>query len=164
MLQIDLGRLQIKKMDPNDKKDIWLVNQFDHEELKNNGLWNLNTIINSASDIQSDCIYGSHYIILFKNNPVGYLHISDIYELNSFVNLSYAILQQERKKGYVKNTLTMISNLLLKEIKRIELIIDVVNIGSQYVACDSGYKPQLTDVEQQELGFNIYEKKRTLIK
>ena len=75
------------------------------------------------------------------------------------VNLAYAILESERRKGYASKTLRSISDYLLKELSLVELLIENRNKNSIKMAVKIGFSPNQESYKEKKLtGFCIYEK------
>lgn len=138
--------LSIKKLDQNNKSDIWLANELDKDELicgKNGYLWSIKDTLKKANNILNDEIYATPYSIYNKNEPIGYIEISPIIEELKLVNISYALLKRARGKGDMTRILTKTSEKILNDLNHnieiISLLIDSNNIASQKVASSSGF-------------------------
>ena len=141
------NELSIKKLEPNNQKDVWIARQLDKDSLiagADGYLWHIEELMKRAkSYLAYSDIYGSPYAIYHRQNPVGYLEISHISEWFKNVELAYALLNTERGKGYATKTLKVISKIILEDIindiKSVSLIIDLNNIKSQNVAIRAGF-------------------------
>lgn len=138
--------LNIKKLDPNDSKDVWLVSELDKDELisgENGYLWPMGNIFNDVKYLSRNDIYASPYGIYYQNKPVGYIELSDIITIchKKILDISYALLEKERGKGYATRTLLETTKMLLtvSDIDKVSLIIDSKNKQSQRVAEQSGF-------------------------
>lgn len=140
--------LSIKKIEPNNEKDWWMIHELEQDPLvygKNGYLWYLSSAIKDTNYryLERDDIYNSPFAIYQRDFPIGFLQISPIVKgrIYSSVDLSYAILKQERKKGYMKSILTNVSDYILEEgsVDEVDLMIHPENKASQMVAISSGF-------------------------
>lgn len=170
-IQLD-NELSIKKLDPNNEKDVWLARELDNDPLivgGNGYLWSIEeTMKRAKAYLSSMDIYHSPYAIYHKQNPVGYIELSYIHEVLKYIEISYALLNQERGKGYATKTLTAISRIILEDIinnvKSVSLIIDISNIKSQMVAIRSGFVSDgLSEEEHKIKEYITYQKTQRML-
>jgi len=142
------NNLNIKKIEAENEKDWWMIHQLEQDPLvsgKTGYLWHLSsTILNSEYRyLEYDDIYNSPFSIYHGDLPIGFLEVSPIYQgrIRSSVELSYAILKKERKKGYMKSVLTNVSDYILEDmsVDEVDLIIHSDNIASRLTASASGF-------------------------
>lgn len=136
--------LNIKKLDPNDPKDVYLANQLDKDPLIsgiNGYLYPIDVTFNDIRYLFRDGLYQSPYGIYVQEKPVGFIELSDILVIKNkkTVDICYALLESERKKGYASKTLLEISKKILLDVQKISLLIDSSNIPSQNVAKRAGF-------------------------
>ena len=93
--------------------------------------------------------FGMAYIIRSDHKIVGYFYISPI--KNEKVELEYAILKEERGKGYSSLILKEITNYLcsFQNIKELYLDIDPSNSRSINCALSADYYPDYDDYENK---------------
>lgn len=139
--------LCIKKLDPTDSKDVWLINQLNQDSLVTKYLDTFNYIFADLSYLESDSLYDAPYSILKQGDPIGYLEISQLFVLKRFVDLSYAIHKNARGNKYAEKTIRAISNILLDELNGVKLLIDKGNIASQCVAQKCGFINQISKMK-----------------
>lgn len=157
-------RLCMKRLKPLDPKDIWLAEQLDQDELvggKNGYLYSIRNelrLLQLQAKIATNTLYGSSYSICYHTQPIGYFGISDrLLDEVEYVSFAYALLKQERKKGYMKVVLRYMSNLLLSDISKVELMISNRNEASIHLAQSVGYQLR-KNTFLQESEYSIYEK------
>jgi RimJ/RimL family protein N-acetyltransferase len=160
--------ISIKKLDPYDTKDIWLAEELDKDELvcgPNGYLWSIKNLFNDTRYLARNDIYNSPFAIYDKENPVGYIEISPIF--NKMVDISYAILKKERQKGYATITLKEITDIILNDVYNIDkviLIVDINNYISQNVALKAGFiNDGLSKQEHYKKGYISYQKTKKLV-
>lgn len=143
------NNLSIKKIEPDNEKDWWMIHELEKDPLvygKNGYLWYLSSSIQDSKYryLESFDIYNSPFAIYHKDFPIGFLEISPVYKsiIRSSVDLSYAILKEERKKGYMKSVLTNVSDYILQDssVDEVTLMICYDNLASQMVAAASGFQ------------------------
>lgn len=151
--------LSIKKIEPNNESDLWLIHSLEKDPLVTGDdgyLWYSEFPVRDPKYqyLESSEIYDSPFAIYCHQRPIGFLEISKIgiTKLLSSVELSYAVLSTERKNGYMKSVLNDVSNLILLDeahsIDEVELKIDHNNLASQKVAKGAGfvmYEPSQKD-------------------
>lgn len=96
--------LNIKKLDPNDSKDVWLATELDKDKLicgEDGYLYPICNIFKNVRYLANENIYQSPYAIYNNQKPIGYIELSDILliENKKYVNIAYALLEKERRKG-----------------------------------------------------------------
>lgn len=140
----------IKKIEASNEKDLWMIEQLESDSLvcgPNGYLWHISSCLlhdNNLSYLLRD-IYNCPFSIYHDKSPIGFLEISKIYKTSttSSVELSYALIEEERKKGYMSQVLTATSDYILADqnhfIDEIDLEIHIENIASQNVAKKSGF-------------------------
>lgn len=142
------NNLSIKKIEADHEKDWWMIHQLEQDPLvygKTGYLWYLSsTILDSKYRyLEYDSIYNSPFSIYHGDSPIGFLEVSPIYQgkIHSSVELSYAILRNERKKGYMKSVLTSVSDYILEEgsVDEVDLMIHSDNTASRLTASASGF-------------------------
>lgn len=168
------NELSIKKIEPNNEKDWWMIHELEQDPLvygKYGYLWYLTSTIEDSKYryLEREDIYNSPFAIYHSKNPIGFLQTSplSIGKACSSVDLSYAILKQERKKGYMRSVLTNVSDYILEDfsIDEIDLTIHPDNKASQMVAVASGFTKafQLNYGDYDE-SFLVYRKTKEMIK
>ena len=131
----------IKKIEPNNEKDLWMIEQLENDSLvcgPNGYLWHISCLLqdDNLSYLLRD-IYNCPFSIYHDKNPIGFLEISKIYKTSttSSVELSYALIEEERKKGYMRQVLTATSDYILlnqdHSIDEIDLEIHTENIAKK---------------------------------
>lgn len=140
--------LSIKKIEMDNKKDLWLVQQLEKDPLvcgENGYLFPISPLLDNPSYLLSEELYGSPFSIYYYNSPVGFLYVSPLNETKFRTNVSlyYALLEEERKQGYMSQTILEVSNhLLLDPVNspdRVVLTIDANNHASCLVADRCGF-------------------------
>lgn len=166
--------LSIKKIEPNHEKDWWMIHELEQDPQvygKYGYLWYLSSVIEDSKYryLEQEDIYNSPFAIYHSESPIGFLQTSPVY-INkhcSSIDLSYAILKQERRKGYMKSVLTNVSDYILENISIDEIIltIDTNNKPSQMTAVASGFTKafQLNYGDYDEGSF-VYRKTKEMIR
>lgn len=120
-----------------------MVRQLDKDPLIEEYLYPIEKNLKHSKHLTRKDIYQSPYVIYHQQNPIGYIDISHIIEFMKSVNLSYALLEQERGKGYATKVLKAITEIILgdkiNDIEKVYLVINYDNIPSQMVAKKSGF-------------------------
>lgn len=157
--------LQIKKIEPKNEKDWWLIHKLEQDPLIPGYLWNLSAAIEASKYryLLYDNIYNSPFTIYYEKSPIGFLQISPIYKsrIRSSVDLAYAIVKEERKKGYMKSILTNVSDYILEDnyVDAVELIIASDNKASQLTAAAAGFTAAyFSETEGYDEDFFVYQK------
>ena len=159
---IDVNQnLSLKKLDKHNNKDIWLAETLDNDQKvfgSEGFLYSIKNILIQPYYLNKKGPYGIPYGIYYDHkNPIGYLEVSDIFTENQTVFLDYALIKEQRGKGYMCNTLIGTSNKIFEDkinkVKKIELMIDPDNIDSKKTASNAGF----TYEEHDENGFEIYQ-------
>ncbi|MCI8575087.1 MAG: GNAT family N-acetyltransferase [Bacilli bacterium] len=140
-----------------------LLDQLNQENPSESSfIWDFKEDIVQRCDhyLESNDILNSPFAIKVGESIVGYLEISKIFP-EHYVDLVYALLLNERRKGYATRTILEVSKYLLTEyknsIKTVTLAIDPENVSSIAVAKRCGFKTY--DDEQAERdGIYIFEK------
>lgn len=141
MKYILLGdNLSIKKLNIKDKRDIELIKRLKEDEMifgRNGYLFSLRDQIKNKK-INSTNLYNTSYGIYNDQCAVGYLYLSAILEKLSLVDVSYGILEEERRKGYASKVVEAVAHLILEDrknnIESVSLTIDRSNQASQILA------------------------------
>ena len=171
------GQLQMKKIEPMNEKDLWLLHHLTIDKDVYGGmnqdddargfLWDLEkeTFVNLGY-LEHEELYGSAFSIYYGEYPIGFLDVSGIlYTPNSsYVDFSYALVKEARGHGYMKDTLSIVSDDILRDrvygLDFCECFISPFNSSSIKVACASGF---FRDTEREESEYTIlhcYTKKR----
>ncbi len=174
------GQLRIKKIEPTNEHDLWLLhhltmdkevyglssesNEFDMPGY----LWNLEKeAFLNLNYLQHDELYGSIFSIYYANNPIGFLDVSGILYTSkfSYVDLSYALIKEARGHGYMKDTLSVVSDdILRKKVYHLdfcECFISPFNSKSIRVACAAGFFRDTTREKEEDTCLHCYIKKRS---
>lgn len=160
MVEVRLtNELTLKKLDPNNQKDLWLIQQLNNDKTTLKYLKDIKHVFINLDYLQSSSLFKSPYSILYNDNPVGFIEVFELFRLKKMANLSYAILKEERGKGHAKTVLKLFSDILLCEAKKIELVISDSNKESQRVAINAGF--YLQQQQYDDVGFKKYEKIKT---
>jgi len=168
------NNLSIKKIEPNNKKDWWMIHELEKDPLVygNNGyLWCLSSTVKDSKYryLKRDDIYNSPFSIYHSNFPISFLEILPIYKsrIHSSVDLSYAILKKERKKGYMKAVLTNVSEYIFDDasVDEVTLMIHPSNIASQMTALCSGFEEIcLPRFDENDDNYLVYRKSKNMIR
>lgn len=166
------NELSIKKLDPANEKDVWLAKELDKDKLicgKDGYLWSIEKSFKNTSYLLRNDIYQSPYAIYYNSDPIGYMELSAIVETIKAVDISYALLDIYRGRGYATKMLREISKIILmdiiNDIEKISLIIDPNNVKSQMVAKRAGFiSDGLSEMEHFEQGYISYRKTKTMLK
>ena len=171
------GQLQMKKIEPMNEKDLWLLHHLtidkdvygdmNQDDDARGFLWDLEkeTFVNLGY-LEHGELYGSAFSIYYGEYPIGFLDVSGIlYTPNSsYVDFSYALVKEARGHGYMKDTLSIVSDDILRDrvygLDFCECFISPFNSSSIKVACASGFS---RDTEREESEYTIlhcYTKKR----
>lgn len=175
MISVTLtDKFYIKEIDPENEDDLWLINRLEEDPLvcgQRGYLWRISCLLDNLRYSKHQDIYNCPFSIYRHQSPIGFLNISKIYKTrtNSSVELSYALIKEERKKGYMKNILITASDYILLDknhsIDEIDLSIHPENLASQKVAMYSGFIcDNLSSKEHFEQGRIIYYKTKQMIK
>lgn len=159
------NQLNIKKLDPNNNKDVHLIEELDQDEAIRRYLWPLKNAFKDTSYLQNGDIYQSSFTIYHNQDAIGFLEISKIFQMKAqtMVNLCYALKKSVRKQGYMAQTLSSISDIILSDpvnhIDTVMLIMDPQNEESKQVAVRSGFVSDgLTKEEHLAQGYIAYSK------
>lgn len=137
--------LCIKKLEPYNGKDLWLIDQLDHDSLVGSPGGYLPPLrhIKDTRYLYRDVLYAAPYAIYLDKYPIGYIEISEIFQTLESVDIAYALLQEARGKGYMTKVLDTVSRKILldylHDIKKITLEIHRTNTSSIAVAQRSGF-------------------------
>lgn len=173
------GQLQMKKVEPTNEKDLWLLHHLTMDEdvylnplkveaeERQGFLWNLEeeTFLN-LEYLEHDELYGSAFSIYYGDFPIGFLDISGIlYTPNSsYVDFSYALIKEARGHGYMRDTLRMVSDDILGNrvycLDFCECFTSPFNPNSIKVACAAGFSRDATREESKNAILHCYTKKR----
>lgn len=166
-----IDNLSIKKLDPKNEIDLWLVRQLDKEYSEFFYLIEAYFYQRRYSNLRylkKNDIYDAIYGIFFERHPVGFFEISLLEKLG-WVDVACKLLNSEQKKGYATKTLREITKIILNDrvenIKKVITVIDPNNFASQAVVKRAGFiSDGLSDLEHEEQGFIQYEKTKDILK
>ena len=168
------GQLQMKKIEPTNEKDLWLLHHltidkdvYGQDDDTHGFLWNLEkeTFVN-LDYLEYEEFYGSAFSIYYGEYPVGFLDVSGIlYTPNSsYVDFSYALVKEARGHGYMRDTLSIVSDDILQDeiygIDFCECFISPFNSSSIRVACASGFSREINREGEEITCLHCYTKKR----
>lgn len=173
MKYIDLvDNLSLKKLDPNNKKDVKLISTLNKDPLvgrKKGYFYSLKDCFDDLSYLDNEEIYDSQFSIYNMDNPIGYMKISKIIEASKMVILSYALLKRARGHGYMTKVLREVTKMILQDQKRqieaITLIVDVNNKESQrLVERVSFVSDGLSNIDHLSQGYITYVKTKQILR
>ena len=171
------GQLQMKKIEPTNEKDLWLLHHLtidkdvygdmNQDDDARGFLWDLEkeTFVNLGY-LEHEELYGSAFSIYYGEYPIGFLDVSGIlYTPNSsYVDFSYALVKEARGHGYMKDTLSIVSDDILRDrvygLDFCECFISPFNPNSIKVACAAGFSRDATREESKNAILHCYTKKR----
>lgn len=173
------GQLQMKKIEPTNEKDLWLLHHLTidkdvygeslkvEKEGSQGFLWNLEkeTFLNLGY-LKHDELYSSAFSIYYGDFPIGFLDISGILYTPdfSYVDFSYALIKEARGHGYMKDTLSIVSDEMLRnrvyQLDFCECFISPFNSNSIRVACASGFSRDINREGEAITCLHCYTKKR----
>ena len=168
------GQLQMKKIEPTNEKNLWLLHHltidkdvYGQDDDNRGFLWDLekNTFVNLAY-LEHEELYGSAFSIYYGEYPIGFLDVSGILYTpdSSYVDFSYALVKEARGHGYMRDTLSIVSDDILKDkiygIDFCECFISPFNSSSIRVACASGFSREITREGEEITCLQCYTKKR----
>ena len=171
------GQLQMKKIEPMNEKDLWLLHHLtigkdvyggmNQDDDARGFLWDLEkeTFVNLGY-LEHEELYGSAFSIYYGEYPIGFLDVSGIlYTPNSsYVDFSYALVKEARGHGYMKDTLSIVSDDILRDrvygLDFCECFISPFNSSSIKVACASGFSRDVSRENEENLILHCYTKKR----
>lgn len=160
--------LSLKHINLENSKDMEMIKNLDADPIVTGPKGYLFPIINQAYRFQEKTsFYGNAYSLYQEEIPIGFLEISSVlqrmltYKEQYYVNLCYAIIKEERRKGYATEVLREISKIILEdaiqEINAINLFIDKENVASKKVAEKAGFE-RLDRYNFDDCGFYVYTK------
>lgn len=138
------GGFIAKKLDPTNKMDCYIVNECNKDSDINSYI-EFSGFFSDVSYLNRASMYQSQYGIYFDNIPIGYLDISKIYltEMDTWVNLIYAILEEHRRKGYATKVISAVTREIfddmVEHIKTVRLQITSDNVPSILTAKSAGF-------------------------
>ncbi len=168
------GQLQMKKIEPTNEKNLWLLHHltidkdvYGQDDDNRGFLWDLekDTFVNLAY-LEHEELYGSAFSIYYGEYPIGFLDVSGILYTpdSSYVDFSYALVKEARGHGYMRDTLSIVSDDILKDkiygIDFCECFISPFNSSSIRVACASGFSREITREGEEITCLQCYTKKR----
>ena len=123
---LELKTLKLDKINYEDKEHLYFLKDMcKSKDIKY--LWDLSdeSLINNKND--------DNYIVIDKDNMVGYINISDYIDgrMGKTVSIYYGVLEKFRGKGYGKKIVTEINDWLINE-RNIDCIIAQVNRNNIY--------------------------------
>lgn len=168
------GQLQMKKIEPTNEKNLWLLHHltidkdvYGQDDDNRGFLWDLekDTFVNLAY-LEHEELYGSAFSIYYGEYPIGFLDVSGILYTpdSSYVDFSYALVKEARGHGYMRDTLSIVSDDILKDkiygIDFCECFISPFNSSSIRVACASGFSREITREGEEITCLHCYTKQR----
>lgn len=139
-----------KKLDSKNAMDRYIASECSKDSAINSYI-ECKDLFYDTSYLNRASMYQSKYGIYLENVPIGYLDISKIYltDMDTWVNLVYAILEEHRRKGYAKKVIREVTRLILNDtvehIKSVHLQIASDNIPSIITARAAGFIEKLED-------------------
>ncbi len=155
-----------KKLDSQNKDDIYIVNELSIDPCVNPYVELKNAF--DTSYLNCIGIYQMQYGIYLWEMPIGYLDISKIYEtrMDRYVNLTYAILKEHRKKGFAKRVVSAITREILLDrveyVKSVYLQIASDNLPSIATAKAVGFIEK-TEQYDWECDYRSYVKTKLML-
>lgn len=160
------NELSIKKIEPYNGKDLWLIEQLNRDALVGQPGGYLSSLVYIFKDtnyLYRGGIYHAPYSIYYNQDPIGYLEISSIFLCLERVDIAYALIEKARGNGHMTKVLRSIAHKILtdanEEVNKVALMIDSKNLASQAVAKRAGFFCE----DLNEKKYIIYEKTKKML-